>query len=433
MELYSEKIEALIKAALADGKLTDKERQVLMRKAAEEGIDPDEFEMVLDSKVAELQTGKPKQNQKIESIKRCPNCGAIITFESRCPECGFVFSSLEANASIVSLFDTLKQMSSWDNRKKRQVIEHFPIPNSKSDILAFLVAFKSKLTNPDDSFSSAYLSKYDECIEKAKVYFPNDPDFNPFIHGLSDLKKGLKKGSTKRWIKNHKILTGIIAFAAINLLLFLALIIGLIVSDEKEFGPARAAEKEVRVLIAKGDYENAKVEAQGITVKGIREDLLYDIASAEIDGFIAAGNYEGARQIARGFKPDKYSFKSSEDLLDKVTVSEIEALIENGLFDDARNKSLSIKSDYKREQTIDEIIKKEVFILVSNNQLEEALQKASTINSEYTRENTTDDIKAKLVEKYIKDGDLERAGQMAKTIEDEYTRNKYAERINKLQ
>ena len=46
MELYSERIEALIKAALADGKLTDKERQVLMRKAAEEGIDPDEFEMV---------------------------------------------------------------------------------------------------------------------------------------------------------------------------------------------------------------------------------------------------------------------------------------------------------------------------------------------------------------------------------------------------
>lgn len=395
MELYSEKMEALIKAALADGELTDKERQVLMRKAAEEGIDQDEFEMVLDSKVAELVTGKPKQNQKIESIKRCPNCGAIITFESRCPECGFVFSSLEANASIVSLFDTLKQMASWDNRKKRQVIEHFPIPNSKSDILAFLVAFKSKLTNPDDNFTSAYLSKYDECIEKAKVYFPNDPDFYPFIHGLSDLKKELKKGSTKRWIKNHKILTGIIAFAAINLFLFLALIIGVIISDEKEFGPAKAAEKEVRALIANKDYENAKVEAQGITVKGIREDLLYDIASAEIDELIAAGNYETARQIARGFKSDKYSFKSSGDLLDKVTDAEIEALIDNGLLD-------------------------------------EALQKASTINSEYTRENTTDDIKAKLIEKYITDGELERAGQMAKSIEDEYTRNKYVERINKL-
>lgn len=50
MGLYSERIEALIEAALVDGELTDKERALLKKKAKEEGIDPDEFEMVLNAR-----------------------------------------------------------------------------------------------------------------------------------------------------------------------------------------------------------------------------------------------------------------------------------------------------------------------------------------------------------------------------------------------
>ena len=53
--MYNEKIEALIKAALADGVLTEKEKQVLFKRAQEQGIDLDEFEMVLDARLIELQ------------------------------------------------------------------------------------------------------------------------------------------------------------------------------------------------------------------------------------------------------------------------------------------------------------------------------------------------------------------------------------------
>ena len=51
--IYSPKIEKLIKMALADGELTEKEKQVLFKKAEEEGIDLDEFEMVLEAKLYE--------------------------------------------------------------------------------------------------------------------------------------------------------------------------------------------------------------------------------------------------------------------------------------------------------------------------------------------------------------------------------------------
>ena len=46
--MYNEKLEALITAALADGVLTDKEKNLLFKKAEAMGIDRDEFELVLE-------------------------------------------------------------------------------------------------------------------------------------------------------------------------------------------------------------------------------------------------------------------------------------------------------------------------------------------------------------------------------------------------
>ncbi len=46
-------IERLIEAALLDGVVTDKERAILIKRATAQGIDPDEFEMVLDAMILE--------------------------------------------------------------------------------------------------------------------------------------------------------------------------------------------------------------------------------------------------------------------------------------------------------------------------------------------------------------------------------------------
>lgn len=47
--MYNEQLEKLIDYALADGELTEKEKQVLFKKAESMGVDLDEFEMVLDA------------------------------------------------------------------------------------------------------------------------------------------------------------------------------------------------------------------------------------------------------------------------------------------------------------------------------------------------------------------------------------------------
>jgi len=68
-DFYSEKLESLIDMALSDGELSEKEKQVLFKKAELEGIDLDEFEMVLESKLHNIL----KSNEKNISINDSTN------------------------------------------------------------------------------------------------------------------------------------------------------------------------------------------------------------------------------------------------------------------------------------------------------------------------------------------------------------------------
>ena len=51
--MYNEQLEKLIEMALMDGELTEKEKQILFKKAESFGVDLDEFEMVLEAKLFE--------------------------------------------------------------------------------------------------------------------------------------------------------------------------------------------------------------------------------------------------------------------------------------------------------------------------------------------------------------------------------------------
>lgn len=73
--MYNEKLEALISAALADGVLTDKEKNLLFKKAEAMGIDHDEFELVLDGRLAKRK--KEMEAQASQATKPAKKEGAI--------------------------------------------------------------------------------------------------------------------------------------------------------------------------------------------------------------------------------------------------------------------------------------------------------------------------------------------------------------------
>ena len=167
--MYNEQIENLINLALADGELTEKEKQILFKKAEDAGIDLDEFEMVLDARLFEKQQSTKKEvapiisaapkSDKFGDIKKCPACASMIqSFQTKCSDCGHDFQNVDANISIQKLFKMLTDVEnsrtesnssffgklqatlgvSDVDKKKIEIISSFPIPNSKNDMLEFL-------------------------------------------------------------------------------------------------------------------------------------------------------------------------------------------------------------------------------------------------------------------------------------------------------
>ena len=68
--MYNEKLEKLIEMALIDGALTEKEKQVLFKNAETMGVDPDEFEMVLEAKLYQKQQSiKPEKTEATPAPK----------------------------------------------------------------------------------------------------------------------------------------------------------------------------------------------------------------------------------------------------------------------------------------------------------------------------------------------------------------------------
>jgi hypothetical protein len=164
--MYNEQIENLIRLALVDGDLTEKEKQILFKKAELAGIDLDEFEMVLDAKLVEKRNATPPptaapKSEKYGDIRKCPACGTILqSFQTKCNDCGHEFTNISANNVISQLSKKLSEIEKELQReaekdedydpkltfaldmrileKQASYIDTFPIPNTKEDILEFL-------------------------------------------------------------------------------------------------------------------------------------------------------------------------------------------------------------------------------------------------------------------------------------------------------
>ncbi len=201
--MYSEELEELIGAVLADGEITDKEREVLHKKAAEEGVDPDELDVVIDGRLAKMRPTppiQPAQSNKMGNVMKCPSCGAPYEpGTGKCSNCGHVFQNINAVKSSVKLAEGIQKIlakgeSGFFRDKSGEdvcnYIENFPIPNAKDDILDFLISLDAKRKAgmlQQSGYESAYAIKYKEVIKKAKILFPGDPQIEQAI-AMTDKK-----------------------------------------------------------------------------------------------------------------------------------------------------------------------------------------------------------------------------------------------------
>lgn len=236
--LYQDKeIENLINLALEDEELTEKEKQVLFKKAQAKGIDLDVFEMYLDTRLARVSKKKKQDNNESTmpksapntqtgcNVRKCPNCGGIVpAFATNCPDCGYDMGGVGVSSSIAkelsqkidkiyaeadaqkenirlsgklsqrrpllggdsALELQIKNIDCQTERRINSLISHFPIPVAKADLFEFIVMM-------DTNHDKASNKKFNEALDKAEMLYPTDPLFAKFIQDRRIMREKVQK------------------------------------------------------------------------------------------------------------------------------------------------------------------------------------------------------------------------------------------------
>lgn len=221
----SPKLKSLVISAIADGEISDLERQVLIRNAQAEGMAIDEFAVIVDAMLynqrqalqqqkelrehelnmakvhaaaATPQAPAPAKENKRPQVRKCPACGAIINKLDAvsCPECGYEFKEKKAEESIQPLIDQLEEIDSEFNslsafkrafaddkfdERRAKVISTYNVPMSPAAIIAFLSLATSSYEFDEDGeetdcLGMAWKSKMEQVIAMARINFPDNPE-----------------------------------------------------------------------------------------------------------------------------------------------------------------------------------------------------------------------------------------------------------------
>lgn len=207
--MYSQELQTLIEAILADGQLSPKELAVLRKRALAENEDPDEVEVYVEGLLAkknnssEISTppplpadlSNPRENHTVNKyghVRKCPNCGATIEGAiAKCPQCDFVFTEIEAVDSrkkfseMIQKIDSDTSIDEMKDMKRANAVKTFPVPNSKEDLLEFMFFLRSATqgyaSRGESKTRNAYRQKLKECCDKAQFYFGDDPKIKQII------------------------------------------------------------------------------------------------------------------------------------------------------------------------------------------------------------------------------------------------------------
>lgn len=232
-------------------------------------------------------------------IHKCPNCGEILnSFQLNCPACGYELRAIKASSSVKEfalkleviestreyerprgLFaaSAAQQNISKTDKQKISLIKSFTIPNTKEDILEFMILATScmnmqtydsadlAVSKSEKEINAAWFSKVQQVYEKAKRSYSADSIFAE-IQSLYDCcNVEIKKAKRKGIIKWGLIIGWMpIFFAAI----FIGIGIYAPVSEKKETARLESIVSEIESQLKRGEYKYALMNAEALVYEG---------------------------------------------------------------------------------------------------------------------------------------------------------------------
>ena len=113
----------------------------------------------------------------------CPRCGDVInSFTGKCKSCGTEFYNIDASKTMKEFSNNLLNTDEFG--QKLEMIKTFPIPNSKEDIIEFMILASSNIgyteqkNKMDEAYEDAWVTKFMQGYQKAKMVLVGDREWN---------------------------------------------------------------------------------------------------------------------------------------------------------------------------------------------------------------------------------------------------------------
>ena len=238
---------------------------------------------------------KPKCEKRIEEnpterktvyegyVHKCPMCGVVReAFLKVCPACGHEIRDLKSSTSVREFAlkleaisaqkmptfeekksvmkmvfgkdfkeedeakEALRRFEHQKDEEKASLIINFSVPNSKEDIMEFMILAASNIDvkkGLDDVVTKAWISKLDQVYQRAEITLSGHPDFVQ-IKGIYDRKKKELKnkklkgvlgwvGGVAGWFFLLGLLWNPVATIAIYIIIFILIIIGVVLFKKR--------------------------------------------------------------------------------------------------------------------------------------------------------------------------------------------------------
>lgn len=316
-------LEKMIRFATEDGSITDKEREIIIRKALEMGADIDEVEIILESELAKNNKAveAPAMKKPKEKVRKCPRCGAVIDDGAlSCPDCGFVFTEQSSlNEEVEKRINDLKRQLLLASKSKQiTLIQGFTIPATKEGLIQFLnYSFSNYIGQGDDGeLKEAWKGKYLQAANNLKRFSQDDPELYSL---LQSYENQLSKEKNER-IKNSFIGSkGCVQKGCLGVVLCCVL-----------FG--------VSMVIMMSQMGNLQESSISLLENSQKQQNQDNETLSQIEQCISERDFDGAKRKANMLNNKKNS------VYDDICVEEIDYLITEEMFDKAKVVMSSIHS-----------------------------------------------------------------------------------------
>lgn len=200
-------------------------------------------------KQEEAVRGNPTKRKTVYEgyVHKCPNCGEVLeSFLTVCPSCGYEIRDAKSSTSVRELAQKLENISAqkmpdfeekksvmkmifgkdfkekdeveeakkrFDEQKaeeKANLIINFSVPNTKEDILEFMILAASNIDinrGVDDAVTKAWIQKLEQVYQRAKIIMGNDPDF-AMVHNIYEQKRSELKSRKFKGLATGTFIAG---------------------------------------------------------------------------------------------------------------------------------------------------------------------------------------------------------------------------------